>query len=1268
MDPNQRKRKQQSNAPPKKQKKKRMNEEEGNTQTTNFQQKEVNNQNPVSNNPRRSPLKKKKKKSKRIVFPLPTNGKPVDQKLKKPLNQQKQKLPNNKQSNSFNQRNANQQQKQKTTTKTKTTTTTSQKNSFQNTNATYNQKYMRRSVNVPSRFWGYIFHQVGFRGKLGLEVNPFSIGNASKCHLQLKGTNVSGLLARLVNEPNKGKFLEVHGDKGQVILNGKTIQKGHKMETKSGDHIIIGGNHKIEIIFITANFFQTLLSKKPSRASSLLTANHTELNASSNLNGNPDLKPKSMFQNNNIFNNNNYQQMNNLKRIQTCVEEYFKKLISNEIQNFQNLKNIPNLNKFEYPIDETLLNHLLLTFQVHFTKEIKKNLNLKKLPQNISNKILLTHPNGANLFQKKLCLLLAKYFKSQFLTFEPKRILEKFYLQYRDQKNIEKQEKSLNMDNKMIENTNQNKSTHNFTNKNLHFSNQSINQINKIINNKLKYTKTNPKKKSIFELNKNKNFSIGSRIRFIGPNFEKMDQFSIITRVKQRTGPKPGAIGTIKVIFNQNHNSSFVGVEFDNEIEQGGNDLGKVSTPKHGFFVKKKEIKLITDDTIDYHSLLMNSFIQYLISRNSDFDQVPFIIFFPNIEKTIFHSLSVYYNFTNNLTQISKTINPTVIIAGYTQNYDNCFNNYGDNNNNNNQQNSQIFKNPNSNNLINNQSHLNPQQNQQYHNNNLLRNQNKSPQQQQQLLSNHNNNEGITDERDLISAQTIFYLLNKLFPNKITVKTPIHSMHLEKWRERIKHDNKMIIIEKNIQLLNSLLEEFKVSIQNIDQNLFSTQIYSLSTMKNIFQTAFLFCMRQLKLDNNNNNNTINMFNGKEKNSIIISEESLLYAINLQKQISQKNDFLEYKIKIQTDNEYEERLINEVIPPNRINIKFSDIGNLNKVKKVLLEYVILPLKRPELFQRGNLIKPCKGILLFGPPGTGKTMLAKAIATESGAHFLNISMSTISSKWFGEGEKIAKAVFTLASKLSPSIIFIDEVDSLLNRRGKSGEHETSRKIKNTFMEQWDGLTRRDDDRVIVLAATNRPHDLDEAVLRRFPRRMFVDLPNLEAREKILKIILKDEELQDNFDFHYLAAITEGYSGSDLKNLAITAGYFPIRELLEKEKEKERERERERGFGMGKERGRENLKMDLNNNHYDKSREIEKENKELSFLQKSKEKTFKNSQKNPINLRKLTLNDFVKAKKKVKISVSQDSFSLKELTDWNKLYGEGGQVEPQYSFYYN
>ncbi|RZS02005.1 hypothetical protein BHM03_00031973, partial [Ensete ventricosum] len=234
----------------------------------------------------------------------------------------------------------------------------------------------------------------------------------------------------------------------------------------------------------------------------------------------------------------------------------------------------------------------------------------------------------------------------------------------------------------------------------------------------------------------------------------------------------------------------------------------------------------------------------------------------------------------------------------------------------------------------------------------------------------------------------------------------------------------------------------------------------------------------------------------------------------------------------TENEFEKRLLADVIPPDDIGVTFDDIGALENVKDTLKELVMLPLQRPELFCKGQLTKPCKGILLFGPPGTGKTMLAKAVATEAGANFINVSMSSISSKWFGEGEKYIKAVFSLASKIAPCVVFVDEVDSMLGRRENPGEHEAMRKMKNEFMVNWDGLRTKDKERVLVLAATNRPFDLDEAVIRRLPRRLMVNLPDTSNREKILGVILAKEELAPDVNMEALSSMTDGYSGSDLK----------------------------------------------------------------------------------------------------------------------------------------
>lgn len=144
--------------------------------------------------------------------------------------------------------------------------------------------------------------------------------------------------------------------------------------------------------------------------------------------------------------------------------------------------------------------------------------------------------------------------------------------------------------------------------------------------------------------------------------------------------------------------------------------------------------------------------------------------------------------------------------------------------------------------------------------------------------------------------------------------------------------------------------------------------------------------------------------------------------------------------VQCENEYEKRLLAEVVPAAEVGVRFEDIGALEPAKRVLQEVVMLPLQRPELFRRGNLAKAVKGVLLFGPPGTGKTMLAKAVATEAGANFISalvrvvtaadplpdITMSAVTSKWFGEAERLVKALFTIASKISPCVIFVDEVD--------------------------------------------------------------------------------------------------------------------------------------------------------------------------------------------------------------------------------------------------
>ncbi|KAF9583958.1 hypothetical protein BGW38_008026 [Lunasporangiospora selenospora] len=247
------------------------------------------------------------------------------------------------------------------------------------------------------------------------------------------------------------------------------------------------------------------------------------------------------------------------------------------------------------------------------------------------------------------------------------------------------------------------------------------------------------------------------------------------------------------------------------------------------------------------------------------------------------------------------------------------------------------------------------------------------------------------------------------------------------------------------------------------------------------------------------------------------------------------------------NEYEQVIAAEVIHPEDIKVDFEQIGGLDPIIRSLREGVILPLNHPELFTGpSGLLGAPKGVLLYGPPGCGKTMLAKALAKESGATFINMHVSTLTDKWFGESNKLVAALFSLAHKMQPAIIFIDEIDSFLRER-RSSDHEITSMMKAEFMSMWDGLTTGEDTRIIVLGATNRPNDIDSAILRRMPKRFAIQLPTEEQRMKILLLILSPAKLEPNFNYQKLVQKTAGFSGSDLKEACRNALMLPVREYL-------------------------------------------------------------------------------------------------------------------------
>ncbi|KAL3691251.1 hypothetical protein R1sor_004902 [Riccia sorocarpa] len=290
----------------------------------------------------------------------------------------------------------------------------------------------------------------------------------------------------------------------------------------------------------------------------------------------------------------------------------------------------------------------------------------------------------------------------------------------------------------------------------------------------------------------------------------------------------------------------------------------------------------------------------------------------------------------------------------------------------------------------------------------------------------------------------------------------------------------------------------------------------------------------------------------------------------------------------------EHVSNEIMDQDP-NVRWDDIAGLEHAKKCVTEMVIWPLIRPDLFQ--GCRSPGKGLLLFGPPGTGKTMIGKAIAGEAKATFFSISASSLTSKWIGEGEKLVRALFGVASCRQPAVIFIDEVDSLLSQRKADGEHESSRRLKTQFLIEMEGCGSGSE-RILLIGATNRPQELDEAARRRLSKRLYIPLPSTAARAWIIRNLLEKDGLMTLTDEEVDAVCTstEGYSGSDMKNLVKEASMGPLREALI-------------------------------------------EGKDISKISKEE-------------MRSISLQDFMAALQQVRPSVSQNE--LGQYEDWNRQFG--------------
>ena len=297
--------------------------------------------------------------------------------------------------------------------------------------------------------------------------------------------------------------------------------------------------------------------------------------------------------------------------------------------------------------------------------------------------------------------------------------------------------------------------------------------------------------------------------------------------------------------------------------------------------------------------------------------------------------------------------------------------------------------------------------------------------------------------------------------------------------------------------------------------------------------------------NNSNPGSDNKSNNNNQQSAIA--KVLINNPNMPQLDESKQAELEEKLK-GFDEKMIEFIQSEILSTSP-DVHWDDIAGLEFAKKTIKEIIIWPMLRPDLFN--GIRRPPKGLLLFGPPGTGKTMIAKAIASQSKSMFFNISASSLMSKWIGESEKLVRTLFALASFYQPSVVFIDEIDSLLTSRSEN-ENEASRRIKTEFLVQLDGAGTNVDDRILIIGATNRPQEIDDAFVRRLSKRLYIPLPNKVSRKQLIMRVLEKERKNNNKydinedDINDIINRTKGYSGSDLINVCKEAAMMPIRSI--------------------------------------------------------------------------------------------------------------------------
>jgi len=450
-------------------------------------------------------------------------------------------------------------------------------------------------------------------------------------------------------------------------------------------------------------------------------------------------------------------------------------------------------------------------------------------------------------------------------------------------------------------------------------------------------------------------------------------------------------------------------------------------------------------------------------------------------------------------------------------------------NNNNNNINNNNWKQPqNYNNPQMNQNYNNPQANQNYNNPQMINKNNNvvNPYQEKLRVAYNMFSSGIKDYKSfsLELALSKFEKVDKMI--KEAYPYIQNNPTLKETTDKFQRQVTQYLNSTSYQIQHKFDFKSTAGYANVDDHRKRNDEIARMVQEATQKKAYYIPQTNNNVPNNNinyNNNNINKTNSNN---------------NMTNKNSNKPDD-----KAIVTNDLRDKILSEIVE-RKPDVRFDDVVGLKEAKQILKEIIIIPNMRPDLFT--GLRSPPRGLLLFGPPGTGKTMIAKAVATECKCTFFSISASSLTSKYLGESEKLVRALFQLAHEMQPSVVFIDEVESILSKR-KEGENDAMKRLKTEFLIQFDGVGSNEETRVLIIGATNRPFDLDPAVIRRLPKRVYVGPFNDEEKQGFIKKIITQNNCKiTDEEYLKIAKMCNNYSNSDLKALCTEAAFEPLREL--------------------------------------------------------------------------------------------------------------------------